>query len=272
MKKPLLYALVAALYIVIIVFVLNSLTSILRGDTMLIPMLILSLFVLSAAIMGFLFLSEPIHLYIENRKQEAITFFAKIVGIFACFVVIFLILGLIWGGNKAGTIDINTNLQVYQNTAKGFSISYLPGYLVDESYTYQELGPGQDIAGVKFTIPATLSSGTNLSADSYLSVELLPGAINSCSAERFLDNPTSAGFVDVNDHRYSIATADGAGAGNRYKETIYATPIMNGCLAVRYFIHYSVFENYPAGTIGQFDQQALLNQFNKIRQTLVINL
>ena len=92
MKKPFLYALGAALYIVVIVFVINFVTSVLPGKTILIPMAMLGLFVLSAAVMGFLFLSEPLHLYMENKKQEAVAFFAKIVGIFACFVIIFLIL------------------------------------------------------------------------------------------------------------------------------------------------------------------------------------
>ena len=58
-------------------------------------MTMLSLFVLSAAVMGFLFLSEPLYLLMENQKQEAITFFAKVVGIFACFLVLFLIILLL---------------------------------------------------------------------------------------------------------------------------------------------------------------------------------
>jgi hypothetical protein len=92
MKKPFIYALAAALYIVIIVFVINTVTTVLPGKTIIIPMVMLGLFVLSAAIMGFLFIFEPLQLYMENRKQEAINFFAKIVGIFACFVAVFLIL------------------------------------------------------------------------------------------------------------------------------------------------------------------------------------
>ncbi|MFA5095053.1 MAG: hypothetical protein WC447_00080 [Candidatus Paceibacterota bacterium] len=94
MKKPFFYASGAALYIVIIVFVIQVVTSVLKdqNETVIIPMTMLSLFVLSAAVMGFLFLSEPLQLLIENRKQEAITFFAKVVGIFACFVALFAIL------------------------------------------------------------------------------------------------------------------------------------------------------------------------------------
>lgn len=94
MKKPFLHALAAAAYIVVIVSVVNLLTSALKSqnETIIIPMAMLSLFVLSAAVMGFLFLSEPLYLLMENKKQEAIMFFAKVAGFFACFVVVFTVL------------------------------------------------------------------------------------------------------------------------------------------------------------------------------------
>jgi|SRR3989344_1340935 len=93
MKKPFLRALGAALYIIVIVFVVQVVTSALKNqnETIIIPMTMLSLFVLSAAIMGYLFLSEPLCLLMENRKQEAIIFFAKVVGFFACFLALFLV-------------------------------------------------------------------------------------------------------------------------------------------------------------------------------------
>lgn len=94
MKKPFLHALTAALYIVVIVLVVQVVGFALQdqNETIIIPMTMLSLFVLSAAVMGFLFLSEPLYLLAENRKQEAIVFFAKVVGFFACFVAVFTIL------------------------------------------------------------------------------------------------------------------------------------------------------------------------------------
>jgi hypothetical protein len=94
MKKPFIHALAAALYIVVIVLVVQFFGSTLKGqpDTIIIPMTMLSLFVLSAAVMGFLFLSEPFYLFMENRKQEAVALFGKTVGFFACFVVLFAIL------------------------------------------------------------------------------------------------------------------------------------------------------------------------------------
>ncbi len=68
----------------------------------------------------------------------------------------------------------------------------------------------------------------------------------------------------------ALQVATGAGAGNRYEETVYATPSMSSCVAVRYFIHYVAIENFPDDTVKAFDQEALLNQFDQIRRTLTI--
>ncbi len=91
MKQPFFYATGAAIYIVIIVLIINVVTSVIPGKSLLIPMAMLSLFVLSAAIMGFLFLSQPFFLFMENKKEEAILFFLKIVGVFAIYVAIFFV-------------------------------------------------------------------------------------------------------------------------------------------------------------------------------------
>jgi hypothetical protein len=92
MKKPFLYALVAAIYIVNIVLVISFITSLVSNGTILIPIAMLSLLVLSVAVMGFLFLYEPFQLYMENRKREAVIFFVKIIGFFACFVFLSVVL------------------------------------------------------------------------------------------------------------------------------------------------------------------------------------
>ncbi|MEK9176930.1 MAG: hypothetical protein AAB923_01400, partial [Patescibacteria group bacterium] len=62
------------------------------GENMLIPMTMLSLFVLSTAVMGYLFVFEPVRLYVEGQKQEAAGFFLKTVGAFAVFAVAFIVL------------------------------------------------------------------------------------------------------------------------------------------------------------------------------------
>jgi len=159
--------------------------------------------------------------------------------------------------------------QSYQNTDKGFSLRYPTGYTVDESYTYQELGPGKDIGGVKFTVASSTTAGTNLSSDTYLSVEEIPNA-TTCSASLFVDKGAQLSTVTENGTTYSMATSSDAGAGNRYDETVYALPGTNPCVAVRYFIHYGAFENFPAGTVTQFNEAALVDQFDTIRRTLTI--
>lgn len=88
MKKPFLLALVAIVYIVFIVLSINTFGSFLPEDHLAIPVVMLSLLVLSVAVMAFLFFYEPVQLLIENRKQEALKLFAQTVGFFACFVVV----------------------------------------------------------------------------------------------------------------------------------------------------------------------------------------
>lgn len=95
MKKSFLYALVAVVYIVNLVLGIQMTTFFKQKETIIIPMIMLGLFVLSAAVMGFLFLSEPIKLFLEHRKQEAVVFFLKTVGFFACFLVVFIIILLL---------------------------------------------------------------------------------------------------------------------------------------------------------------------------------
>ncbi len=89
--NPFLSAALAVLYITLVVFTIHTFAP--GPDTPdsfpLVPMAALSLFVLSAAVMGFLFLYEPLRLYMEGEKEKAMPFFLKTVGFFALFVIAF---------------------------------------------------------------------------------------------------------------------------------------------------------------------------------------
>lgn len=85
-KNPVINALLAAVYIGLLVTMIHAFAG--GPDTpdkggLLIPMVMLSLFTLSAAVMGYLFVSEPIMLYIDGKKKEAMTFFFTTVVSFA---------------------------------------------------------------------------------------------------------------------------------------------------------------------------------------------
>ncbi|MDO8552415.1 MAG: hypothetical protein Q7S01_02675 [bacterium] len=92
-KNPFYRAVLAAGYIVAISFFFFFGTRYLRDtpDTILTPITMLSLFVLSASIMGYLFLGAPLQLYLDGDKKGAVVAFAKTVGFFSAITALFLI-------------------------------------------------------------------------------------------------------------------------------------------------------------------------------------
>jgi hypothetical protein len=144
-------------------------------------------------------------------------------------------------------------------------------YSVDTNYTYPAMGEGNTIAGVKFTIPTKVAEGTNLSNDSYISVEHVPRK-ETCEASMFLYGaqasayPLTEGVV-----QYEVASTTDAAVGNRYEETVYVRTDTSMCIAVRYMVHYAAIENFPAGTVQPFDRMALLSEFDGIRRTLRVS-
>jgi len=159
---------------------------------------------------------------------------------------------------------------VYSDGTTGFSIRYPINYSINTSYKYQALGPGKDISGVKFTIPVSIATGTNLSSfDTGVSVEIIP-AVQECKAGLFLGDNTNVQTVTDNDIEYSFASTTQGAAGNRYEEDVFAIPGTNPCIAIRYFIHSTNIDNYPEGTILEFDRNALMEQFDNIRKSLTI--
>jgi hypothetical protein len=155
---------------------------------------------------------------------------------------------------------------VYRNIQQGYAISYPPSWRVDTAHDYQALGPGKDIYGTAFVVSESTAFGTNLSNDSYLAVEALPGTA-ACTADKFLDDadPSETRSETDNGITYSVLHGTDAGAGNFYDETVYAVQGPQACLAIRYFIHSTNIANYPPGTIREFDETELLATFDRMR-------
>lgn len=93
-KNPFINALSASAYIILVVTVMTLATQPLKDkpDTLFAPITILFMLTLSVAVMAFLFFYQPLQLFIEEKKKEAVNLFVKTVGIFAFFTVIVLIL------------------------------------------------------------------------------------------------------------------------------------------------------------------------------------
>ncbi|MDP3725965.1 MAG: hypothetical protein Q8R36_02080 [bacterium] len=97
-KNPFLNALAASLYITFIASVLYYGPKITpHVDAVIVPIVILSLFVLSAAIMGYLFLYEPAQLFLEGEKKKATQLFLQTVGVFALITLLILVTLLYFG-------------------------------------------------------------------------------------------------------------------------------------------------------------------------------
>ncbi len=97
-KNPIYNALSATGYIIFVVFLINLIdkTEVNIGAAQYImPIMMISLFTLSAAVMGYLFCYQPLILILEKKKEEAIKLFIKSIAYFGLItLVIFLIYSL----------------------------------------------------------------------------------------------------------------------------------------------------------------------------------
>ena len=61
-------------------------------NTFIAPIAVISLFTLSAAVMGYLFCYRPTQLYFDGKKKQAVGLFLQTVVVFACFTALTLAL------------------------------------------------------------------------------------------------------------------------------------------------------------------------------------
>lgn len=139
------------------------------------------------------------------------------------------------------------------------------GYVRNMNHIYA-VTTNVETRGSSYTIPSALAEGTNLSKDSYISYEESGSA--TCEPKDFLDGVTEVREVTDDGVTYLVAERVGAAAGNRYDETVFVFKDYKPCNAVRYFIHYGVIENYPEGTVREFDRAQLVAEFDDFRRTL----
>lgn len=155
--------------------------------------------------------------------------------------------------------------QVSTYATTSFSVVYPNDFQVDPNHVYDQVNPAKPIFGVRFTVPTNMATGTNLSSDSYVSVETLPRAQN-CTGDIYVAANVPARAVQDTGVAYSVATTSGAAAGNRYEEQVWALAGSKPCVAIRYFIHTTAIENYEPGAVRAYDHAALIAAFDEIRR------
>ncbi len=157
--------------------------------------------------------------------------------------------------------------RTFASSTMGVSVTYPIAYTEGE-HTYP-FSSTKSIHGVRFTIPMAIATGTNLSSDSYVSVEQLPNA-RACTGDIYLKANVRAAVLTDGSVEYSVASSTGAAAGNRYEEWVFALKDSKPCTAVRYYIHSTVVENYPEDTVVAFNKDLLVQEFDQIRRSLQI--
>ena len=91
-KNPYLNSLYAEIYIIVVVLIMRHLGSLNRPDSFFDPIAALSLLVLSAAVMGYLFFGGSLQIYLDGKKKEALAFFMRTVLSFAAITLIAFII------------------------------------------------------------------------------------------------------------------------------------------------------------------------------------
>lgn len=91
LNKPIINALVAIIYIVAIVLVIGGISNLSVEDKagLMIPIAMLSLFTLSTAVMGYLFIFTPVTLYLDGKKKESVNYLLQTIGWFAGMTFLF---------------------------------------------------------------------------------------------------------------------------------------------------------------------------------------
>jgi hypothetical protein len=91
-KNPILNALLAAGYIGGLVGALSTFvdSEVEHIAPLLLPLLMISLFTLSAAVMAGIFFYQPFRMYFDGQKEQAVKLVAQTIGVFAVLVAFLL--------------------------------------------------------------------------------------------------------------------------------------------------------------------------------------
>ncbi len=92
-KSPWKNALAALIYIVFVAGIMfYGMDNDSLENTFLMPVAVLSLFTLSAAVMAYIFFYQPFQMYFDGKKQEALKLFVQTVAFFAGATLLLFIL------------------------------------------------------------------------------------------------------------------------------------------------------------------------------------
>lgn len=161
------------------------------------------------------------------------------------------------------TTTENETSAVYESVSGRFSVSHSSDLTVATTIANDQFG-----SSVSFLFPASLISGTNLSADSRISIE--EKTTTDCLPTSFIAQPMIGDDDDaiktetVSGKTYSTFGFSDAAAGNRYDTSIYSIAKGGQCYGLQLFLHSTNIGNYDPGTVREFDNAKVQAYFREI--------
>jgi photosystem II stability/assembly factor-like uncharacterized protein len=129
---------------------------------------------------------------------------------------------------------------------------------------------GTPLLTLAFIDPTFYSPTTNLNeAYLLLTVSKDPAILSTCTQPSTQVAETVTGQEAVNGYTFTRSEFNGVAAGNSYDQISYRTVWNNKCFEVVFLIHSTNIGNYPAGTVVEFDRDALLKKFEAVLDTFL---
>ena len=92
-KNPYLNAVFATIYITLVSLFMYFGSKFIKIDNKILsPIAFMSLLTLSVAVMGYLFVLEPLQMYLSGEKTKSVHFFLKTLATFACITLLVIVL------------------------------------------------------------------------------------------------------------------------------------------------------------------------------------
>ena len=177
----------------------------------------------------------------------------------------------------AGTITSSLATNTFTDQSKTFSFSYPSNWSVTgagggytQSWMANATTSGMILAQIK--VPQSYLPGTNFGDAKFtVGTSADPSALATC----LIYNPSgprakgakNATTTTMNGTTYAVLSSSDVGAGNYYDTTSYRTSRNSQCYAIEYTIHYANFQNFPKGSVKQFDEASLKAQLESIAQS-----
>jgi len=164
-------------------------------------------------------------------------------------------------GQETQNFDV---LDAQYSVALGYSDEFAP---VDYQLPFDPRGT--PLATLYFIDPSFYYPTTNLiEAALMLTATSDPGVVSTCT-QVSRSGETVTGQVSINGYAFTRSEFSGAAAGNRYDQVFYRTVWQDKCFEVIFLVHSANIDNYPPGTVVEFDRTALLAKFEAVLATFV---